>query len=242
MKVVVSMIVRDEAERYQPHLAEQALQYADELRILDDGSRDGTAELLRGLGPEVRLVRNRLSRWEAAGEGVARQQLLEWTLAAGADWVIQLDADELIADGAALRDILADGACPDGVWSLRMMEVWKRHPAEWLIRVDGGWAPREVGIVWRPPPVTMTAAEAWSLGWTIPQQRLACGREPEVVRMVDQQPAYIDVLHLGWSDPRERQKRYDRYMAIDGGRHHDSAHLRSIMEPPELQPYPAVEL
>jgi glycosyltransferase involved in cell wall biosynthesis len=259
MRLLASMIVRNEADRYQPALAAHSLQYVDAIRLLDDGSTDETADLIQALDPErVQVMRNRTSRWDAEGEGAARQQLLEWSLAYGADWILGIDGDEVVPEGVALRERLEKTSPEVEVLSLRMVEVWDRRrirpvtpawmseyaaPHEtadpWGIRVDGGWAPRDCGILWRPPPRSMSAEEAWRLGWTIPDRRLACGRGPEIVRHLNAIPSRCDILHLGWSNPAEREGRHRRYVEIDGGEFHASAHIRSIMEEPTLEPYPA---
>lgn len=261
MRIVVSMVVRDELRRYQPLFARHALSWCDEIRLLDDCSVDDTGRVIRELDPDrVRLIRNERSRWDAEGEGALRQQLLDWTLAAGADWVVSLDADEVVPRGRSLRAYLEGYPGWVEVVSLRMVEVWSTRvgptticvgendtipavpPRRWAIRVDGGWAPSQCPIAWRPPPVSMNAAEAWQQGWSIPKRRLACGRQPERVRMIEGYKSGFDVLHLGWANDEERQKRFDRYMQIDGGKYHSRAHLESIMESPTLETYQAPDL
>lgn len=184
------------------------------------------------------------------------------------DWFLSIDADEIVSDGPRLRRFLEEVAKKDvPVVSLTMREVWDRNEEKtpygplpffrdddaiprpcdmpyvrregtWWVRVDGGWAPHECPVVWQPPVRRLTARERWEQGWTIPDRKLACGREPEIVRMVDALASGVDLLHLGWSNPEERQRRYERYVRIDGGEYHASDHIRSIMEEPTLVPYP----
>lgn len=242
LKLVASVITRNEQARYQPRLAQHLLSYCDEVRVLDDCSLDMTANEIEALDPRVH-VRGIMgsSVWDLHGEGIARQQLLDWTMTAKPTHVLAIDADEFVPSGDILRKVIRRN--PDAeVFTLRMVEVWKRDEIPWQIRTDGGWAPRDVPICWRVPPSAWQTGELPE-GWSIRPERLACGREPEVVALLGQMGDAVktdcDVCHLGWSNPDERRPRFERYMKIDGGRFHDDAHLQSILTPPDLESYPA---
>jgi hypothetical protein len=242
LKLVASMICRDELDRYQPRLAEHLLSFCDEVRVLDDCSKDQTAYEIERLDPRVRVKAVMgMSTWDAWGEGVARQQLLDWTMEAKPTHVLAIDADEFVPRGTVLRKIVRCN--PDAeVFSLRMVEIWKRDAVPWQMRVDGGWAPRDCPILWRVPPTCWQTGELPE-GWEIPNRKLASGREPEIVAALgafgDAIRTGLDVCHLGWSEPYERRPRYERYMELDGGDFHATEHLLSILTPPELEPYPA---
>jgi glycosyltransferase involved in cell wall biosynthesis len=259
MRLLAAMIVRDELDRYLPEALDRLLDFCDEVVVFDDGSADRTGDWLAEytLRKRRRILqpRSSISVWDRLGEGAARQKLLDYVLAfqPAPDWALSIDADEIVSDGQALRSFLErhDPFEVPAAVSLTMREVWEREthlhgyldedPEEievWQVRVDGGWAPREVPVVWTPPHRKLSSRERWEYGWTIPNRRLACGREPECVRLLDAVPSGVDLLHLGWSDPAEREARVERYMRIDGGRFHASEHLRSILgREPELKPY-----
>jgi glycosyltransferase involved in cell wall biosynthesis len=242
LNLVASVIARDELARYQPALVHHLSGWVDEVRVLDDCSTDGTYQALEALGPKVH-VQHILgaSAWDMFGEGAARQQALEWAMQARPTHVLHVDADEVIPDGKLLRRaILRNPDCD--VFTLTMREIWKRDGIPWQERVDGQWGPRECPILWRVPDSARRTGELPD-GYNIRPVKLASGREPEIVATLgafgDAVRTGVDILHLGWSDPAERRPRYDRYMQIDGGEHHASEHLLSIIEPPELEPYPA---
>jgi hypothetical protein len=112
-RLSVLLPVRDEAQRVSPCvsalLASRGVDF--ELLVLDDGSRDGTAEVVRHAAGDDRRVRvlegQPLPRgW--LGKPHACQQLAE---AAGGDVLLFVDADVVVApDGLARTVALLDGA------------------------------------------------------------------------------------------------------------------------------------
>ena len=220
MKLVASAIVRNELGRYLELWVEHLSGFCDEIRVLDDGSEDGSLEFLAGQ-PKVSVLRNPgLTFFEH--EGRARNTLLEWTLAADPDYVLSIDADEFVGDpGLVLRAIRRHGH----VYTLQMEEVWRVDEDHLHIRIDHQWRPRPCPILWRAPQ-----GPDLSL-WEIPDVQLACGREPIIVRRTRGAVSGSSVFHFGWARERERQARAERYFEHDGGRFHRDAHLQSILWP-----------
>jgi glycosyltransferase involved in cell wall biosynthesis len=105
-KLSVVVVAKDEARQIAGCL--RALRFADEIVVVDTGSRDGTPEIARGLarveafeaphgGPEVPLIH------AAKNFGFER---------AAGPWILSVDADERLSDG--LRDeVLAVLARPE---------------------------------------------------------------------------------------------------------------------------------
>ena len=225
MKLVAQMIVRNELDRYLEPCVFALLEFVDELRIVDNGSTDGTAEFLAGI-PAARVLEHDEQMFR--NEGRARNVLLDWTLEAEADWVLTLDADELVADGALLRSHLESGLCDRPAVTLCMQEVWEAEPERFFVRVDGGWRSHEIASLWKPPDRRRRGGE-----WRIVDRALACGREPIAVRRFMQTRQYviagIEILHFGWANPAERKTRAARYAEHDGGKFHAGSHLESIL-------------
>lgn len=225
MKLIASMPVHNENGRYLQRAVEHALTYCDEVRVLDDGSDDGGVDWLEA---QDRVVVERLEgpSWSQEGghEGRVRQALLEHVLAGSPTHVLSIDADEIVPKGAELRGTIeAQPGRP--VWALRVVEAWSMDP--WMIRVDGDWRPRYAPVVYRVPT-------RLGSGWRIRDLRLACPRQPVAISNAYRHAGPrvklpIDLVHLGWANPAERESRAARYFEQDGGEFHQNAHLQSIL-------------
>lgn len=221
MNLIASMITRNEMQRYLPLAVTHLLTFCDEIRVLDDGSEDGTFEYLERT-PRVSVMANDGPRFFEY-ESQARQRLLEWTMRASPDYVLSIDADEFVGSPELLKRSMQMGG---QVYTLSMEEVWSVNEDHLNVRVDGHWGPRPCPILWRAP------AELNSF-WNIPDRKLACGREPLQVRRTRAKPTRSSVLHFGWTRESERQARAERYFEHDKGKFHRDAHLQSILWPPE---------
>lgn len=234
MRLVASMNTRNELGRYLRRSIPHLLTFCDEIRVQDDGSDDGTFEWLSEQ-EGVAVKRNTGLAW-SENEGELHQSLLEWTLQGEPTHVLAIDADEFVPSGPQLREQIQERE--GQTYSLRMCEVWQLGDP-WWIRLDGGWRPHPVGIVYRLP-----AGGALGPDWRIWGRKLAGGRVPRIIR-ADQragraQELGADILHVGWARAEEREGRHARYVELDGGRYHAAAHLESIMWPTEkvaLAPY-----
>lgn len=224
MKLVASMIVRNELGRYLEPCVNHLLEFCDEIVVLDDHSDDGTLNWLQSRGARVQPLRHNSEPEFFKHEGRARQMLLEWTLSRQPTHVLAVDADEFVSNGEELRHRLTvDGRSQ--AWTLAMEEVWELDGDCLCVREDGGWRTHPVPSAWKVPRV-MDAT------WKIMNRALACGRVPTAVTHRLQQltaPSGSELLHFGWANQPEREARHHRYAIADGGRYHASAHLDSIL-------------
>jgi glycosyltransferase involved in cell wall biosynthesis len=221
VKLVASAIVRNEADRYLETWLRHLLTFCDEVRLLDDGSEDGTRNLAESLGTEVQVRRNPAAPF-LVHEADARNALLRWTIEGQPDYVLSIDADEFVGEAEKLREYITGGA---PVYSLWMREVWKIEDAKLGLRVDGQWGDRRCPVLWKAPPVLRGNR------WLIPRRKLACGREPQVVRGQRGVDTGVGIYHFGWTREADRQGRAERYFEHDGGRYHANSHIQSILWP-----------
>lgn len=225
MKLVASMLVKNELGRYLQASIGSLRDFCDLIVVLDDGSTDRTSEWLEDNADEKMIVNSTGERegFFDGHEGARRQALLDFTLerAAAGDYVLAVDADEFVANGAAVRAFCEVSGAALG--TLMMEEVWTTE-TQLGIRCDGGWRPHPVPILWRVPDEINDT-------WRIQDRALACGREPMAVRDLFRQakPTGTEILHFGWANEAERAGRYERYVEADGGKFHNRHHLDSIM-------------
>jgi glycosyltransferase involved in cell wall biosynthesis len=218
------MIVKNEMNRYLPLAVSHLLTYVDEVRVLDDGSDDGTYEwLLETEG--VKVLRNPGPSF-FEHEGRARQNLLDWVRKSKADYALGIDADEFVGEPAVIRETMAAATMP--VYLLQLVEVWKIDLGGISVRVDGLWGPRKVPMLYQLPKGRGTGRD-----WKIQDKQLACGREPIAVVKASRGAPLLDtqIFHFGWTHESERQARAERYFEHDGGQFHASRHLQSILFP-----------
>jgi glycosyltransferase involved in cell wall biosynthesis len=105
MKLIMTMMVRDEADIIAPMIDHHLAQGVDTIIVTDNGSVDGTYEILQSYGDRIELKRDPVHRKQQ--HSVVTAMAREAYSRLGADWVINADADEfwLPADGgASLRD------------------------------------------------------------------------------------------------------------------------------------------
>lgn len=222
MRLVAGLIVKNEAGRYLRPVLDHLLLFCDEIRVLDDGSTDDFREIGWYDDERVQIQRNSESVFYEH-EGRARNQLLEWTLAARPTHVLATDADEFVGNGLKIREMCVSR--PDiPIWSVCMQEVWKATSREYTTREDGGWCSHEIAGVWKVPNDLRRPLQ-------IADRALACGRVPTSVAKLRSVYSGVELLHVGWANESERQRRYDRYVEHDGGKFHASTHLNSILWP-----------
>lgn len=222
MKLVASMVCRNELGRYLIEATESLLEWCDEVVVLDDYSDDGSHEYLalQTMDKPLRLYRN---DWGEPGffdnEGATRQVLLEMTLRSDPTHIVAIDCDEFVADGARVRATIE--ANPSwGVFSLCMSEVWRANPGSLDVRIDGGWAPHRVPCIWKVEP-GLRMKDGPASGRVPPEINLRHLRRESA-------PIDVDLLHFGWTNERERVERHARYAGRDGFGH-AGGHIASIL-------------
>jgi dolichol-phosphate mannosyltransferase len=88
VRLLVAIPVFNELQ-YVQHVLEKVRRFHREILVIDDGSTDGTAEMLAGRS-DIRLVRHAVNR----GYGQSVIDAFTYADAHGYDWVITMDCDE----------------------------------------------------------------------------------------------------------------------------------------------------
>jgi hypothetical protein len=109
MKLVMTLMVRDEADIIGPMIDHHLSQGVDTIIVTDNGSVDGTWEILQSYGDSIVLKQDLVQRKQqhSVVTAMAREAYTRF----GADWVINADADEFwlpTADARSLRDVFTE--------------------------------------------------------------------------------------------------------------------------------------
>jgi glycosyltransferase involved in cell wall biosynthesis len=133
MRLSVIIITRDEVHRIGRAI--DALAFADEIVVLDSGSTDGTREVARAAGARVEQTDD----WP----GFGRQKNRVLDLARG-DWILSIDADELVTE--ALADAILEAIRPPfaEVEADADADANVQAPVAWWIERRSRWCGRPV--------------------------------------------------------------------------------------------------
>ena len=136
-RVPVSIVlpVKNEAANLPRCLASVA--WAEEVWVVDSQSTDATAEIATAAGARVRVV-----QFVFGGTWPKKKNWALETLAFAHEWVLLLDADEVLPPGAEeeIRAIVTKPGGPDGYWINRrfnFLGTWLRHAyyPNWNLRL-----------------------------------------------------------------------------------------------------------
>jgi glycosyltransferase involved in cell wall biosynthesis len=131
----LSVIVITKNEAHNIGACLRLVSFADQIVVLDSGSKDGTPEIARSMGAEV----SENSDWQ--GFGVQKNRALAL---AGSDWVLSLDADERVQPELKAEILAALDAPAFDVYAFprlsRYCEQYMRH---------SGWYPDYVTRLFR---------------------------------------------------------------------------------------------
>ncbi|NPV52974.1 MAG: hypothetical protein HPY71_05570 [Firmicutes bacterium] len=203
-KLTLAMLVRNEADRYLCKVLRHAAQYIDSAVILDDASEDNTVQICKETlkGIPLTIVSNAQPGF--ANEIELRKQLWNLVVSTNPDWILVLDADEMLEDRAAstIRGLI-DQPFYDH-YSFRLYDFWDATH----YREDLYWQAHKtyrVLLVRYQPDFVYTWRET----------PLHCGRLPNNLFLLPGTRTDLRVKHFGWATLEDRQIKYQRYVTLD---------------------------
>lgn len=208
INIVCVMRIKNE-ERWIGSCLQEAAKVCDRILILDDGSTDRTPEICRSF-PKVRY---RFYQ-RTVNEGRDRQELLQWALENQADWVLILDGDEVLEDGAAktIRREISRLDPRDPVYTFFYLHILYFWNDPELYRCEDSiygnfWIPR-LFTTWGQDTeklfISCTGHEHNLHASGVPANLQGKGRKIDV-----------RVKHYGYLEAAFRQKKYDFYLQHD---------------------------
>lgn len=203
-KITLSMLVKNEENRYLTRVLSSLKGHIAEAVIIDDGSCDNTIQMCRELLNNIPLhiIENKHSMF--ASEASLRKKQWAETIKTNPDWILNLDADELLEDRFwDNAQELIDNKDYD-FYSFRLYDMWnKTH-----YREDEYWNAHRV---YRP--FLMRYQPEFHYTWNeFPQH---CGRFPVNTFSFPKAESAYRIQHLGWTTQKDREEKYKRYQQLD---------------------------
>lgn len=223
-KLSVSMVVRNEADRYLHSVLESIQDVADDIAIIDDHSTDSTYDICCKF-KKVRILRFP-SPFLMSAESTVREAAWKWALEARPDWILALDADEIIEEPERLRALIEQDTVD--VWGFRRYDMWDPYH----YRDDALWTGHH--RLW---PLLVRVFPGYPYKWSA--RALHASRVPENLGRFVFSASDVRIKHLGWMRPEDRVIRYQRYMEYDSkGEWGSKEQYESILDPnPNLSPW-----
>ncbi|MDP1442170.1 glycosyltransferase family 2 protein [Priestia megaterium] len=202
--LTLSMIIKDEGNRFLREVLKSHLPYIDNAVIIDDGSTDNSVEICREVLKTVpcKIVQNKVSKFSTEVE--LRQQQWEETSKTDPNWILNVDADELFEDKFKQEvEQLLEQEDYD-LYSFRLYDFWSNTH----YREDEYWYAH---LFYRP--FLARYRKDFSYVWKETPQH--CGRFPKNIFQLPNSISNLRVKHYGWSKLEYRLEKYKRYLTID---------------------------
>ena len=225
-KITLSMVVKNEANRYLKECLEHAKKYVDEFVIIDDCSTDNTVEICKDILKDKKhvIIQNEKSMF--SNEVKLRKKQWNETIKTNPDWILFLDADEVFED-KIITDIkyLIKNNSVDA-YCFRLYDMWDKNH----YRSDQYWSAHKY---YRPFLIRYQP----KFKYKFINKKQHCGRMPKNVLILKYVNSNIRLKHYGWMKEEDRRNKYDRYKKLDqDGTYGNSKQYESILdENPNLE-------
>ncbi|WP_195428772.1 glycosyltransferase [Clostridium sp. D46t1_190503_E9] len=203
-KLTLSMIVKNEENRFLKKVLEDAKQYIDNAVIIDDGSTDNTVGIIKEVLGNIpyKLIENIDSKF--SNEVTLRKQQWEETIKINPDWIIFLDADEIFENRFKynVRDLMKNTEV-DG-YMFRLYDFWDEEH----YREDDLWNAHNTYRLFM-----IRYQENYNYLFRETPQH--CGRMPYNCNNLAYELSSLRLKHYGWSRSEDRKEKFERYMKLD---------------------------
>lgn len=208
-RVTLSMVVRNEEERYLRRVLGGLVGHIDEAVIIDDASTDATVAICKEVlsGIPLHLIQNTEPMF--ANEISLRMLQWEETVKTRPDWILNLDADELVEDAfwKNAQSILCDDKLERCCF--RLYDMWNATQ----YREDAFWSAHKASwaflLRYRPD---------YTYQWKATPQH--CGRFPSNCDSFSKAETEYRIAHFGWATEKDRMEKFSRYQRLDPGAVH----------------------
>lgn len=215
------MVGRNEEKRFLKEVLQRLSSQVDEIVFTDDCSDDNTMKIASDFCYTYQTPEPTFQVHEGKLRTIAWENLSKH--ANPGDWIVAIDCDEMLFSKDDLsilniRNILSRSE--KDVVNVRFYHMWNYTQ----YRVDKLWAPNNSSRIFR-----------YISGGAFMDKALACGSEPTyVVDWIRAKNYWVNsgliMKHLGYIIDQDKQKKYERYSNLDGGKFHNINHINSILD------------
>ena len=219
-KIVLSMVVKNENGRFLNEVLDSALGIVDEAVIIDDCSSDNTIEICEEKLKNIphRIIKNKKSLFSK--EHFLRKKQWKETLKTNPGWILNLDADEILESNAGEKIKNLIKYDPVDVYNFRLFDMWN----ELQYRSDELWNAHERYS-------TFLVRYQPKFRYKFRRTNQHCGRFPKNLHHLTNADVDVRIKHMGWARKEDRQRKYERYMSLDGkGKYGSIDQYKSILD------------
>lgn len=220
-RLTLSMIVKNEENRFLEDMLRSARDYISDAIIIDDNSSDRTVEICRSLLSSVplKIIENKESTFQ--NEWKLRTQQWRETIAIDPDWIIFLDADEIFEDKFkyGVKELMKNDVYD--VYLFRLYDFWNSD----YYRDDDLWCAHRY---YRPFMMRYKKDAVY----TFSELNQHCGRMPNNIFDFENIRCSYRLKHFGWARESDRIQKFNRYMKLDPqGIYGSLRQYNSILDP-----------
>lgn len=227
MRIVASVVTKDEATRFLASSLEWNSQWWDELFVWDDRSSDDTIKLCEGYTDNIEVRPEACPSFmedEGGFRSAGWQAMADRMKLTDEDFVMSFDADEFLVSENESNDLYAELHCravevrASDRWSsnIAIPQLWST--STWSLRTDGYWGSLELPKLIR-----------WRDGWEFHNKKMGCGSGPKYTyrNPLPSSSWRLRLLHFGHALDEDRHEKYERYTSLEN-HGHNPKHISSI--------------
>ncbi|QDH20846.1 glycosyltransferase family 2 protein [Saccharibacillus brassicae] len=204
-KITLSMVVKNESDRFLKEALAQHVKYIDSAVIIDDASEDTTASICKEMLSSVKhtIIKNKESKFN--NEVELRRQQWEATIQEDPDWILNVDADEVFEELFNTNIHVIVQRADVKTVSFRLYDMWDSTH----YREDEYWYAHNT---LRPFMIRYCPDAEYE--WL--EEKQHCGRFPKNILNIGlNAKSDLRLKHLGWSRKEDREFKYKRYQLLD---------------------------